>query len=143
MRRSRDRQPRRRRPAGQGDGGWEPAPGSIVSDPSYRLMLAKDDRIKVRIASDADDQTVEFAIVLQHRDERDENHWQTVSEIDSKHGTVHTHRYSRRSGRRVGEPQCLKKLATVTDVQEGYSQALSSLLDQDAWQSDVQRRRTC
>jgi len=87
-----------------------------------------------RLALDAEDRLLEFALIQQTRRE---GQWLDVLEADSKHGSVHVHRLIRSTCRRVGQPEVLKRIERLADVQDGYNQAYSFVVDN--WREQVRR----
>jgi hypothetical protein len=82
------------------------------------------------------DALVEFAVILQafYR-----GTWQNVASADSCHDVdVHLHRYSRRTGNRVGEPEKLLDVTKARDIGTGYELAYDVLLEE--WQTHRQGR---
>lgn len=109
-------------------GGWEPNADERADENEYPTPLgeAGRDKLVVRLVHDGSDRMVEFAM---NQVTWYQGAWRDVFEIDSKHGSVHSHRYVRSTLRRVGEPEVLAPLTCKGDVQAYYDQALQRMMD--------------
>lgn len=68
----------------------------------------------------------------------DRGRWRTVTRIDTDHGTVHCHRFSRHTGDQVGDPEVFQSITCLDDCDTGYDLACRVM---DAWQENLQRWR--
>jgi hypothetical protein len=117
--------------------GWEPCGEEIDQEGPYSAPLGEDsaDQLVVRMGRSASGQLVEFAIWQETRDLF--GNWQKVVVTDSRHGSVHLHRYVASTYQRDGEPTLLKTLADEADVQTGYNQAHQAMIKN--WITEKQR----
>ena len=104
--------------------GWE-VPSGFVADEQgpYVTFLGDraDDRMNVVMGWCTQNLLARFVLWQETLDDGGE--WRRVVLTDSMHGTVHSHRYPRSTGERVGEPLVLKLLTCQADVQSGYIEA--------------------
>lgn len=95
-------------------------------------------RVKVRmISQEGTSALVEFAVVHQTRHR---GSWCDVVTVDSCHDVdVHLHRYSRRTGTRVGEPETLTPVTRMSDLHRGYEIAYAQVFE--GWADNLRRWR--
>lgn len=120
---------------------WErPPPEECERSEPYRIFPdgADGDRDKVVVSllnHIATDMLVGFALVQQtmYRGK-----WRNVVVVDTAHDQdVHVHRYSRKTGERVGRPEVLKVINDMADVSDGYDLACD--LVRKNWSANRQR----
>ena len=94
-------------------------------------------RIHVRMVTVASTgELVEFAVVQQTQLR---GRWHDVCAGDSRHGSVHIHRYSKRTDQRIGDPEPLRNVVCQADVQDGYDDVYGQVVD--SWEENLERWR--
>lgn len=119
---------------------WKRPPEEECDTHSYTLPLPRSspdsERLKMRLIRDRFSwDLVEFAIVYQTNVG---GQWFDVIEIDSCHDVdVHLHRYARSTGERVGDPEQMRPITTLAEVQDGYGLAIAHI--EESWEAHRER----
>ena len=106
---------------------WEPSPGEPVSEDVYSIVLSAEDRVVVRMTRlELNDQLISFAVIQQvgHYGK-----WDNVAAVDTRHGTLHCHWYSRVTGARTGTIDHIKNLTSEADIDDAYDVAYGLILE--------------
>lgn len=121
--------------------GWSRPPDSeCVEDGPYTSeppgAHPAEHQILVRfLRRSSDDALVEFAIVQRTKVGQE---FTDVFEADSCHDEdVHCHRYARSTGERIGDPERLRLISSLAEVQDAYCEAHDFVFDN--WLENVRR----
>lgn len=103
-------------------------------DPSGGDMTRE--RVKVRMVEHVPrSDLAEFAVI---QETRHRGQWRPVAVADSSHDDeVHVHRYGRRAGERLGEPEPLMPIAHMADISGGYDLAYGVIVEE--WETNKRR----
>lgn len=99
----------------------------LEEEERWEIPLDDGEEIKVREVYRHDGRRTDFALIYRTRGQS--GIWHEVARVDTAHGSVHLHKFTRR-----GEKwRMLKKIGVDDDVEVGYDEAVTLLCQE--WQS--------